>query len=284
MRQETAGIDIDRVSARGADDGDTHLQQPLSEIACRVNSVAQVILIEHLAQSDRDGVEVPASQTAIGGKALGQDQQFPSLLGQPVVAGGQKSADIGQAVLLCAEGRTVGQREHLLGDRLGALFRESILALFDEVGILGKPAGIKIEGNPELPAQFTRGPDVRHRGRLSPARIIGHREDDTGDLLRLALQQSFQGGQIDVALEGVLFRWMERLGYLDVGRLCTQKFGIGACGVEERIADHLASLHIEARKENPFGGTALMGRDDMFVTGQILDPLFEPEPGSSSGV
>jgi len=55
-------------------------------------------VVDDLAKSLSDGLEVAAGEPAVGGEALGQDLQVAALSGQAVVVEGQPAADAGQRV------------------------------------------------------------------------------------------------------------------------------------------------------------------------------------------
>ena len=63
--------------------------------------------MERFLHADGDGFEVASGQAAVGGIALGQDQQIFFLLRQQVVVGAEKAADVGHAVFLGGHGAAV---------------------------------------------------------------------------------------------------------------------------------------------------------------------------------
>ena len=83
--------------------------------------------------------------SAIGGKALAENEEGAEALGPLVVATDQKAADIGETVLLAAHGGAIGKGEHLLGDIHEVAVLIALFTLANEVGVLGKPAGVDDE-------------------------------------------------------------------------------------------------------------------------------------------
>ena len=176
-----------------------------AEVLHLADAEAQVVLVQHLAQAARHGLEVAAGEAAVGGEPLDHDQPLLQRLQQLLVAAGQEAADVGQAVLLGAHGAAVGVAEdlaHDLGDRAVGLPR---LALLDEPGVLGEAAGVDVEGDAELAAELGDGLDVGQRDRLAAAGVVGQGEHAERDVLARAPANSLRSAvEVHVALEGVL--------------------------------------------------------------------------------
>ena len=143
--QQRPGVDVDRVASRRLDDRHAGADQLLRQVFRRADPVAKVGLLDHLLEPPRDGLEVVAGQAPVGGEALGQDQQVARLLRPGVVVEREEAPDVGEPVLLGRERRPVGQREHLLRDLAGRSVRVPGLTQLDEVGVLGKAAGVEEE-------------------------------------------------------------------------------------------------------------------------------------------
>ena len=141
----------------------------IAEISGGGNTVAQVIFVERLLHADGNRLEIASSQAAVGGIALGQDEQVLFLLGQHVVVGAEEAADVGHAVFLGGHGAAVAEREHLLRDLLGSACRRSRLAQLDEVRILGEAAGVEIKRDLVLRGR------PRSRPARSPSKPAGRR-------------------------------------------------------------------------------------------------------------
>src|ERR1017187_5627946 len=99
---------------RGLDDGDAVVGNMAAQAAGGDDAVAQIVGIEDLFQANGDRVQVAAGEATVSGEAFGQNEQVGFLLGHPVVVATEKTADVGEGVLLGGEGAAVGQRENLL--------------------------------------------------------------------------------------------------------------------------------------------------------------------------
>ena len=84
----------------------------------------------------------------------------------------------------------------------GVNCRVAGLALADEPGVFGEPAGIQIERNPVARGHRLHRFDVRHRDRLAAAGVVGDGEHDQRNLLRaFGCDQPLQRRHVHVALE-----------------------------------------------------------------------------------
>ena len=125
MRQKRLGVEIDGVAARRLHNRHAVLGNVVAKVSRRGDPVAQVVFLQRLLHAHRDRLQIAAGESAVGGIALGQNQQILLLARQNVVVGAQKAADVGHAVFLGAHGAAVAQREHLLRNLLGRLVRRS---------------------------------------------------------------------------------------------------------------------------------------------------------------
>ena len=116
MGEQGAGVDVDGVAAGGLHDRHAGAHQPVAEVRRRSDPVAEVVVVDHLAQALGDRLEVAAGEPAVGGEALGEDEEVAAALGQVVVVHGEPAADVGEAVLLGAHRHAVGERGHLPHD------------------------------------------------------------------------------------------------------------------------------------------------------------------------
>ena len=101
------------------DDRDAVVGNVTAEICGGGDAVLEIVGMENFFETDGDGFQIAARESAIRGEAFGQDQEILLHLGQAVIVGAEQSADIGEGVLLGGEGAAVGQREHLLRDLFG---------------------------------------------------------------------------------------------------------------------------------------------------------------------
>ena len=275
VRQHALGVNVDGVAAGRLDDRHTGVGDVPAKVVGGYDPVLQVIRVEDLFKAHRDGFEVAAGESAIGGEALRQNKQIGFLHGHPVVIRAQQSADVGEGVLLGGEGAAIRQREHFLRD----LFRRPAgitgLALPDEKRVLGETAGVEIEWNPVAGGDALHGLDVGHGNGLAAAGIVGHGQHDQGNPPgAFGFDQPLQRGHVHVAFEiepGL------RVGGLRNGQVDGARAGeldVGACRVEVRIAGYYLFRMANHLKENTLRRAALVGGDDMAETGQIpRDPL-----------
>src|SRR5206468_2816697 len=97
MRQKFLGGDVDRVAAGRLDDGNARRFQLFAEVLNRADAVAEIVFLQGLVQTDGDRLHVVAGQAAVGGEALGQDEQVAALFDPCFIVQGQKAADVGHA-------------------------------------------------------------------------------------------------------------------------------------------------------------------------------------------
>ena len=147
VRQEGASINIDGVAAGRLDDGNSAGSDVIAEICGGGDAVAEVVLLKRLLDADGDGFEVAAGEAAVGGVALGEDEQIFLLLGEHVVVGAEEAANVGHAVFFGGHGAAVAQAEHLLRNLFRSFVGVAGLAKLDEPGVLGEAAGVEVERN-----------------------------------------------------------------------------------------------------------------------------------------
>ena len=196
----------------------------------------------------------------------------------------RKPADVGEAVLLGRHRAAVGQGEHLLRDRLRRAVSAALLADLDEVRVLGEAAGVEEEGLAVAVAQLPHAAQVLERDRLPAAGVVGDRHHHERHALAVCLQRPLEGGEVDVALEGVDLRRHPALGDDEVARLRLLDLHVGPRRVEVVVVgDDLSRLE-QAVEEDALGGAALVGRDDVAEPGQVLDHVAEAEEGAAPRV
>ncbi len=273
------------MAADRSDDGHARGMEGVAEVGRRADPVAQVVLVDDLAEPLGDRLEVAPGQPAVGREALGQDEQVAATLGQPVVVHRQPAADVGEAVLLRAHRHPVGQAGHLpddLGDRSTRLAR---LALADEPGVLGEPAGVEEEGQTEPVADGADAAQVLQRDRLAAAGVVGHGHEDDGHVLGAArLDERGQCGEVHVALEGVLQGRLATLRDDQVDRLGAGELDVGPGRVEMGVVGDRQARATDRREEDLLGRPALVGGDDVAEREERLDRLEEDEPRRRAGV
>src|SRR5690242_4607579 len=95
-------------------------------------------------------------------------------------------------------------REDLTRDLARRLIGVSGLAELDEIGIFSEAAGIDVERNAMLSADFLHRTNVVHRNRLAAAGIVGDGQHYQWDFLRSVTRDDFrEAGSIHIPLEGM---------------------------------------------------------------------------------
>src|ERR1043165_5425625 len=111
----------DRLRARN-----TFARRSPAEVRGRADSVAEVLMVDSLAQALRDRLEVAPGKAAVGGEAFGQNEQRPALCGRRAVVPREPATNVREWVLLGAHRHPIGERRELahdLGHRPIALAR-----------------------------------------------------------------------------------------------------------------------------------------------------------------
>ena len=135
------------------------------------------------------------------------------------------------------------------------------------------------------PAHRAHLPDIFHRDRLPAAGVVGYGEHyERHTLAARVLNQIFQRLNIHVALEGMDRSRLLALGDDQIHCLSSDKLNVRASRVEVRVVgDHIALLAHHA-EQDALGGTALMSRDDMAVSEDVLDRVAEANEALAPGV
>ena len=74
VRQHARGVDVDRMASRRLDDRHTRVGDVAAQVVGGYDAVVQVIRVQNFFETDRDGFEVAAGQSAIGGEPFGQNE------------------------------------------------------------------------------------------------------------------------------------------------------------------------------------------------------------------
>ena len=198
------------MAADRADDRGAGGLERVAETLRGADPIAQVVLLDALAEADGDRLEVAAREPAVGGEALGEDQHRLAALGELVVVEREPAADVAHRVLLGRHRHAVGVGGHLaddVGDAAGEVAR---LAALDEVGVLGEAAGVEEQRHAVEVAQGAHAAQVLKRHRLAAAGVVRDGHEDDGDVL--ADQHELERLEVHVALEGMLGGGVPALG------------------------------------------------------------------------
>ena len=188
--QQRPRIEVDRVAADRLDDRDAGRVERLAEVGGRADPVAQVVLVDDLAQALGDRLEVAAGEAAVGREALGQDEQVAAPLGQVVVVAAPASRR-------CWRGRpswrswSCRRRATAISRTMSGIARSACPASrsLDEPGVLGEPAGVEEERHAVAVADRPDAAQVVERDRLAAAGVVGDGDEDARARRRAALGQ-----------------------------------------------------------------------------------------------
>ena len=119
---------------------------------------------------------------------------------------------------------------------------------------------------------------------LSARSIVCYGNDDERYPVTIFLQCFLQFVRIHIAFEGDFQLRILRLidGAVQSNGFST--FDVPLSGIKVRVTGNDVTLVHQIREKNILGGTPLMGRDDIFETGQAGDYLFQLEERGSSGI
>ena len=236
------------------------------------------MFVEHLIESLRHRLEVPAGEPAVGKKALREDEQIPGTHREIIIIQTKKSPRIHECILFRAHRAAVGERKHFNGDLPHLLVSVSLLPLFYEERIFRKPACVEKERNLVSGSDLPGLSHVLHRHRLSPSGIVGDREHDERNVPgSLFLYELLKGGNIHIALEIGDRTRVPAYGNEQIDGLCAGKFHVGSRGVKMNIIRNTLAGPAEKCEQNLFRRPALVCRNNMFEPRQLPDNPFEPE-------
>lgn len=282
---EAAGVEVDGVASGRQDDGYSLLCQMIAKVGGGGYAVAQVVLIDRFLQAYGDGFEIASGEASVGGIAFGEDEQVFLLLRQDVVVGAEESTDVGHPIFFGAHGASVTEGEHFLRNLLGRFVFVSGLAELDEIGILGEAAGVEVERYAVLAADGADGAGVGHGDGLAASGIVGNGEHDERDALASNSGDGFfEGGYVHVALERMDEAGLLALGDHEVESFGTDRFDIGAGGVEVSVVGHHVAALEHGGEEDALGGPSLVSGNDVGVSEDALHGVTEADVASASSV
>ena len=198
-------------------------------------------MVDDLAQALGDRLEVAAGEAAVGGEALGEDEEVAAALGQVVVVHGQPAADVGEAVLLGAHRHPVGERGDLPHDVATARsacpgsrsrMNQAFSAKRQASRNSGTPWRSQIARTPRRFSSDTGWP---------PPELLVMVMNTTGTSARRAVEQLVEAVEVHVPLERVEGAGVEPLRDHEVDGLGARGLDVGPRGVEVGVVrDDLA--------------------------------------------
>ena len=201
------------------------------------------------------------AKTAVGREPLAHDQQVAETFRPLIVTADQKTADVGEPVLLAAHGGAVGQREHLLGDFEQRAALIPLLPLADKVGVLGETTGVDDEGDPVLRKHSLDRAEVGHRHRLAAAGVVGHGHHGERDLVPTrAPRCSSEPSTSMLPLNGDRASVSYASGQGRLSAMPPQYSMLARVVSKWLLLGMMSPGLMDALGENPFRRTALVGR------------------------
>ena len=240
VRQQRAGVDVDGVAAGRLDDRHAGRDQLVAEVLGGADAVAQVLLVDDLLEPARDRLEVVAGQPAVGGEALGQDQQVPRLLGprRRRSSRGSRRCWRGRPSwpTSCSRRPARTSRARCRVGRPLGLARPRAL---DEPRVLGEAAGVEEERLAVPVAERAHAAQVLERHRLAAAGVVGHRHHDQRHAVALASSSRRSSAPRSMLpLNGWIERRHAAFGDHQVARLGALDLDVGARRVEVVVVRH----------------------------------------------
>ena len=272
--EQRAGVDVHRVTAHREDHRDAGLVERLPQVLGGAHAVVQVVLVHRLDEALGERLHVPAGHAAVGGKALGEDEQVAALLGQLGVVEGKPAADVAQRVLLRGHRHPVGQPRHLPHDVRHGRVAVALLPALDEPGVLGEAAGVQEQRN--VAAGLAYLAQVRHRHRLAAAGVVGHRDEHHGHVP--LGQHPLERLDVHVALERVSRGGHVSLGHREVERLGAAVLDVRPRRVEVRVVRDRLPRTPDRAEQDLLRRPPLVGGDHVLEGEQLLHRVAEAKP------
>src|ERR1700736_2779570 len=169
MLEHHAGIDIDRVPAGRLDDRQPGVRDMATEICRGGDPIFEVFVLKHFLQSNCDRVQITSSESTVGWKPFGQDQEICLFLRKEIIVCAEESAYVRERVFLCRKGAAISQRKHLASDLFRCLIRVPGFSLLDEPCVLCESTSVEIQRNTVSSSDLADRSDIRHRDRLAAA-------------------------------------------------------------------------------------------------------------------
>ena len=156
---------------------------------------------------------------------------------------------------------------------------------FNEIGVLGKTAGVDEEGDLELPVGGSHGADIFQRHRLPAAGVVGNGNSAKRNVLHSGfLDESAQLGDVQVALEGMLESGIESGVCYQVSRSPAARPDVGIRGVEVHVGGHGHAGFDQQGAKDIFGGATLVGGYEIFESKDFLHGVGQSIIGPRSSI
>jgi len=159
------------------------------------------------------------------------------------------------------------------------------LAELDEPGVLGEAAGVEVERDFVPFAEGAYCADVFHGDGLAAAGVVGDGEHDERNMLSsYSCDEGFERGNIHVSFERVVQGWLASFRDEEVDGLSAEELDVSARGVEVGVVGDNVAFFASDPEEDAFGGTALVGGDDVGVSDDVVHGRTEAIEAATSCV
>ncbi len=147
--------------------GDAQTSQLFSQVFHLSDPAFQIIGFGRFFQSNGQRIHVASGHSSVGDKSFEHDVEGGCFLVPFLISGGNKTADIDNAVLLAAHGHPIGIREHFGYNFFDCFPGITSFTLIDKPGIFGKTGRIHDDWNTIHIGQLFHFADILHRNRLA---------------------------------------------------------------------------------------------------------------------
>ena len=258
--------------------GNTVLVELLAQILNLTDTGFEVVELGTLVKTYCQRIHITTRHTAIGDITLVHNAEHLAATPQSLITERHETTHIDNRVLLRRHSHNVGIGEHLAHDLLDRFVGITLLALLDEVGILGKASRVDLQQHAILAAKSCHLADICHRNGLTSRSVVGNCQHHSRDtLLRIGFEHLLQLCGIEITL-----KWYFELGILRlvdraVDSVRTTILDMTLSGVEMRVAGQHVVLLDNGRIENILSRATLMRRQEVVETKNILDRLLHIE-------
>lgn len=260
------------------------LIEPLGKVGNLLDPGLKVVELGVLIETDSKGVHVSAGHTTIGEVTFIADAEALRTLVPLFNAGSDETTHVDDGVLLGTHGHTIGVLVHFPDDFLDCLVLVALFTDLDEVRVLGKPGAVEDDWLLVLVADGTDIAQVLHGNWLATSGVVCDCDNDEWNAIAVLLENLLQFRWVDVALE-----WnfeLRVLGLVNCAVDCVSLAGFDVAfgRVEVGVAWNVVAFLHKVAEENVFGGTALVGWEDVLEAEELLDHFLEVEEGAGAGV
>ena len=254
------------------DDRDVLLAKAPAEVLHLSYAGVNMIVVHALGDADGQGFHVTPRHAPVGVQALVHDNEAAGLVVEPAIVHREESADIDHRIFFRRHCGGIGQSTDLIDDLANGLVRKPLLALLDEMRVLGNTRHVVHEHDAVPVTPGAQLLEVGHRDWLAAGHVDAGSHADVRDLLRADfLDERIELTDVEIALERMI-----RFGIvgfidnrIDEGR--AGEFLVQPRGSEIHVAGHKVTRFDQALAEDVLGAAALVSRYCIPVAVEFLD-------------